>query len=73
MDEMFLAQRVEQDPERRLEMIAEFILEHARRAYYIYIVEPPDGVLSRSDVNWPKGGRLGLLNFYSTYSAQRRI
>ncbi len=73
MDEMFLAQRVEQDPERRLEMIAEFILEHARRAYYIYIVEPPDGVLSRSDVNWPKGGRLGLLNFYSTYAAQRHI
>ncbi len=71
MDEMFLAQRVEQDPDRRLEMIAEFILEHARRAYYIYIVEPPDGVLSRSDVNWPKGGRLGLLNFSSTYAAQR--
>ena len=73
MDELFLAQRLEQDPARRLEMITELILEHARRAYYIYIVEPPDGILTRSDVNWPKGGRYGILSFYSTYAMQRRI
>ena len=73
MDELFLAQRLEQDPARRLEMITELILEHARRAYYIYIVEPPDGILTRSDVNWPKGGRYGILSFYNTYAVQRHI
>ncbi len=72
MDEMFLAQKVEQDPARRLEMIAEFILEHARRAYMIFIVEPPDGILTRGDVNWPKGGRFGLLGSTDTYAAQKR-
>ena len=73
MDELFLAQKVEQDPARRLEMITQLILEHARRAYYIFIVEPPDGILTRSDVNWPKGGRYGILAFPSTYAAQRHI
>ena len=47
-------------------MIAELFLEHARQAYYIFIVEPPDGVLTRGDVNWPKGGRAGLLGAGST-------
>ena len=72
MDEMFQAQKVEQDPARRLEMIAEFILEHARRAYVIFVVEPPDGILTRSDVNWPKGGAFALLGSTETYAAQKR-
>ena len=73
MDEMLLEQKVEQDPARRLEMITEFILEHARPAYMIFIVEPPDGILTRSDVNWPKEGRFGVLDYPRTYAAQRHV
>ena len=42
-------------------MITELFLEHARQAWYVFIVEAPDAVLTRSDVNWPKGGRTGTL------------
>ena len=73
LHELFLAQKVELDPERRLAMIAELFLEHARQAYFIFLVEPPDGVLTRSDVNWPKGGRFGALSGGSTYAAQKHI
>ena len=73
LDELYAASKVEQDPERRLEMITELVLEHARQAYYIFIVEPPDGVLTRSDVNFPKGGQKGLLDFFHTYAIQRHI
>ena len=72
LHEQYLAQKVEQDPERRLEMIAELLLEHARQAYFIFIVEPPDGVLTRGDVNWPKGGRAGTLWGGTAFAAQRR-
>ncbi len=61
LHELYLAQKAEQDPERRLEMIAELFLEHARQAHYVYIVEAPDAVMTRGDVNWPKGGRAGTL------------
>ena len=71
--ELYLAQRVEQDPARRLQMITELILEHARQAYFIFIVEPVDGILTRGDVNWPKGGRFGVLDFPNTYAVQRHI
>ena len=73
LHELYLAQKAEQDPERRLEMIAELFLEHARQAHYVYIVEAPDAVLTREDVNWPKGGRAGTLWGGSTYSVQRHI
>ncbi len=72
LHELYLAQKVELDPERRLAMIAELFLEHARQSYFIFLVEPPDGVLTRSDVNWPKGGLFGALSGGSTYAAQRR-
>ena len=39
LHELFLAQKVELDPERRLAMIAELFLEHARQAYFIFLVE----------------------------------
>ena len=39
----------------------------------IFIVEAPDAVLTRGDVNWPKGGRAGYLFGGSTYSVQRHI
>ena len=71
MQELYVQQKVEQDPERRLEMITELMLWHAREASFIFIVEPPDAVLTRSNVNWPKGGRLGLLNFATHWSAQK--
>ena len=71
MQELFDQQKVELDPERRLEMITELMLWHAREASFIFIVEPPDAVLTRSNVNWPKGGRLGLLNFATHWSAQK--
>ena len=73
LHELFLAQKVEQDPARRLEMITELLLEHARQAYYIFIVEPPDGVLTRGDVNWPKGGRIGTLWGGTAFAAQKHI
>ena len=73
LDELYAAQKVEQDPARRLEMITELVLEHARQAYYIFIVEPPDGVLTRSDVNFPRGGQKGLLDLHNTYAIQKRI
>ncbi len=73
MDEMYNAQKGELDRERRLELITEFILEHARRAYMIFIVEPPSGIMTRSDVNWPKGGPFGLLDYMSTYAAQKPV
>ncbi len=73
MDEMVLALLEEQDPERRLPLVTEVILEHARRAYYIYLVETADGVMTRSEVNWPKGGPFGLLDYSSTSAAQKHI
>ena len=73
LHELYLAQRIEQDPARRLEMITELFLEHARQAWLIFIVEAPDAVLTRSDVNWPKGGRYGRLWGATTFAIQRRI
>ena len=78
LQELYLAQSVEQDPARRLEMITEMFLEHARQAWLIFIVEAPDAVLTRGDVNWPKGGRAGTLwggggGGGSTYAVQRHI
>ena len=72
LQELYLAQRVEQDPARRLEMITELFLEHARQAWLIFIVEAPDAVLTRGDVNWPKGGRAGFLWGGTAFAAQRR-
>ncbi len=73
MDEMYLAQSVELDRARRLEMITEFILEHARRAYYVFLIEPPEAVMTRSNVNWPKGGPFGLVDYTSSFAMQKRI
>ena len=73
LQELYLAQRAEQDPARRLELITELFLEHARQAWLIFIVEAPDAVLTRGDVNWPKGGRAGYLFGGSTYAVQRHI
>ncbi len=73
LQELYLAQRVEQDPERRLEMITELFLEYARQAWLIFVVEAPDAVLTRGDVNWPKGGQAGYLFGGSTYAVQRHI
>ena len=57
LHELYLASTAEIDPARRAELISELFLEHARQAHYVYIVEAPDAVLTREDVNWPKGGR----------------
>ena len=73
LHELYLAQRIEQDRERRLVMITELFLEHARQAWLIFIVEAPDAVLTRSDVNWPKGGCYGRLWGATTFAIQRRI
>ena len=72
LHELYLAQKAEQDPERRLEMITELFLEHARQAHFVYIVEAPDAVITREDVNWPKGGRAGFLWGGTAFAAQRR-
>ena len=73
LHELYLAQKVEIDLDRRLEMIAELLLEHARQAYFIFLVEPPEGVLTRSDVNWPKNGAWGRLWGGTAFAIQRRI
>ena len=73
MQELYEQQKVEQDPERRLEMTTELLLWHAREASFVFLVEPPDAVITRSDVNWPKGGRLGQLNFDTHWSAQKAL
>ena len=73
LHELYLAQTTELDPDRRAEMITELFLEHARQAWYVFIVEAPDAVLTRSDVNWPKGGRTGTLWGGTTYAVQRHI
>ena len=62
---------MEQDPDRRLEIISELLLEHTRQATFIFIVEPPDTVVTRADVNYPKGGRVGNLNFLMTFAIQK--
>ena len=71
LQERYLEQRVEQDPERRMEIISELLLEHTRQATFIFIVEPPDTVVTQGDINWPKGGRVGSLNFLMTFAIQR--
>ena len=71
LQELYVAQRVEQDYERRLEIISELLLEHTRQATFIFIVEPPDTVVTRADINYPKGGRVGNLNFLMTFAIQR--
>ncbi len=73
MQELYEQQKVEQDPERRLEMTTELLLWHTREASFIFLVEPPDAVITRSNVNWPKGGRLGQLNFDTHWSAQKAL
>ena len=73
LHELYLAQSVDQDPERRLEMITELFLEHARQAWYVFIVEAPDAVVTRSDVNWPKGGPAGALWGGTTFAVQRHV
>ena len=71
LQELYNAQRGEQDPDRRNELIADLFLEHTRQATFIFIVEPPDTVITRSYVNWPKGGPVGLMNFTTHFAAQR--
>ena len=73
LHELYLAQTTELDPDRRAEITSELFLEHARQAWLIFVVEAPDAVVSRSDVNWPKGGLTGTMDGRSTYAIQRRV
>ena len=72
LHELYLAQRAELDPARRSAMTAELMLEHARQAWLVFIVEAPDAVLTPADVNWPKGGSTGFAWGGSAYAIQRR-
>ena len=72
LHELYLAQRAELDPERRSEMIAELMLEHARQAWFVFIAEAPSTLLTRADVNWPKGGRTGFMWGGTAFAIQRR-
>ncbi len=72
LHEMYNAQRAELDPARRAAMTAELMLEHARQAWLIFIVEAPDAVITPADVNWPKGGSTGFAWGGSAYAIQRR-
>ena len=72
LQEIFAAQQAELDPERRSAMIAELMLEHARQAWLIFLVEAPAAVLTPADVNWPKGGRTGFAWGGTGYAIQRR-
>ena len=72
LHELYNAQRAELDPDRRSAMTAELMLEHARQAWLVFIVEAPDAVLTPADVNWPKGGSTGFAWGGSAYAIQRR-
>ena len=72
LHELYLAQRAELDPERRSEMIAELMLEHARQAWFVFIAEAPSTLLTQADVNWPKGGRTGFMWGGTAFAIQRR-
>ena len=72
LHELYLAQGAELDPERRNEMIAELMLEHARQAWFVFIAEAPSALLTRGDVNWPKGGRTGFMWGGTAFAIQRR-
>ena len=72
LDEIYAQVKAERDPERRNELTSELFLRHKRGAWFINVIEPLDGVLTRGDVNWPVGGPFGSLGFFSTYSIQKR-
>ena len=72
LDELFSQSKVERDPERRNELTSELFLRHKRGAWFINVIEPLDGVLTRGDVNWPVGGPFGGLSFVNMYSIQKR-
>ena len=61
LEELYQALKVEPDAERRTAMATELLLEHARQAYFIFLVEPPAGTLTAADVNWPLGGPFGRI------------
>ncbi len=73
IQDLFARQKVEQDPERRKELIAEMFLEHAREVTFIFFVEPKEAVITRADINWPKGGANGTLWEGSHYATQKLI
>ena len=72
LDELYEQIKVERDPERRKELLSELFLQHKRGAWFINVIEPPDGVLTRGDVNWPVGGAFGSIGPLNTYSIQKR-
>ena len=72
LDEIYAQVKIERDPEVRNELTSELFLRHKRGAWFINVIEPPDGVLTRGDVNWPVGGPFGSLGFLNTYSIQKR-
>ena len=72
LDELYEQIKVERDPERRKELTSDLFLRHKRGAWFINVIEPPDGVLTRGDVNWPVGGAFGSIGALNTYSIQKR-
>ena len=71
LDELYQTLKAEPDAARRTEMVTELLLEHARQAYFIFLLEAPSAVLTPADVNWPLGGPFGQLNGKTTFAAQR--
>ena len=59
LEELYQTLKAEPDAERRTEMVTELFLEHARQAYFIFLLEAPSAVLTPADVNWPLGGPFG--------------
>ena len=72
LHELYTTQQAELDPDRRSAMISELMLEHARQALLVFIVESPSALLTPSDVNWPKGGRTGFAWGGTAFAIQRR-
>ena len=71
LEELYQALKVEPDAARRFEMVTELFVEHARGAYFIFLLEAPTGTLTPADVNWPLGGPFGRMWGGSTFAAQR--
>ena len=72
LDDIYAQSKLARDPEQRKELISELFLRHKRGAWFINVIEPPDSVLTRGDVNWPLGGPFGSLGNLNTYSIQKR-
>ena len=72
LDELYEQIKVERDPELRKELTSDLFLRHKRGAWFINVIEPPDGVLTRGRRQLAGGWGFGSIGALNTYSIQKR-